>query len=294
MRSLTTWSLHGPSGETWDAARLASDLSAVLQQNGTSPDALVDDLVSARGYAATQVTPAACHVKAHPAMIRPDTLERIETIVAAQPSQMIVGRYYSDRWHIRLHVYKSEFLNFLNAAIEREQTAETDLIKWREISPAALQASATPALDKVMQLIRSCSSRPDGDMLAKIDALTDGRFLISRWHPDASVWQIEASGTGYTKGYVDLSRHRMIGTQPAYQYGCWLHDRYSEVMGRDEPVVADIDATVRATGLAPKRLTYRRVLSPITGGDGSRLLLSTSMHDAAIDLRSTVDERTPI
>lgn len=294
LRDGIAWKLLGPSGECWDAARVAQDIAAVFHQRDVSPDMMVDDLVSGRGYAATQTTPSACHVKVCPAMIRPATLELLESTVAQQRSQLIIGRYYFDRWHIRLHVCKTEFLEFLNAAVDREQSQETDVIRSRAISPLALTASATPTLAEVMQLIRSRDGRLDYEMLAIIAKLTKQRFLICRWHADAHIWQIEHSGTGYTKHYVDLARNRIVGTQPAFQYGCWLHERYLEVMDRNAPVVEDIDAMVRATGLAPKRLTYRRILSPITGIDGSRLLLSASMDDRSIDLGSATGIGAPI
>ena len=135
-----------------------------------------------------------------------------------------------------------------------------------------------------MQLIGSAGGKLNSDLIEKISLLTDRRFLVCSWQDERHVWRVERSGSGYGNSHLNLSYHQVLGNQPAYQYGCWAHDRYLEVMERARPVVEEVDALMFTPAAGYLRARHRRILAPMIDENGCTVMLSSSVRDNTIDL----------
>ncbi|MFY0615752.1 MAG: hypothetical protein JXQ99_29760 [Hyphomicrobiaceae bacterium] len=273
-----------PSGTVWDVDQLVTHHEASLAPIVTSDQALLEALVMDRGYAGLRISDRGCQVFINPSKMLRATLSALQSMVTEQSSNLIVSGCYREQWRYQIHVSKTDILDHITMLMEQEQ--RPDCLLSRELSPVSLSQSNTPQLGQVMELIRHAGGRMDMKLLTEISRLTQQRFLVCRWDHEGHLWRVEQSGSGYGEGHIDLSRHQVLGTQPAYRYGCWVHDRYLEVKAKAVPVVEDVDADVFTPGVGQRRMKYRRILAPMVDKNGSAVLLSTSVRDQTINLAS--------
>ena len=73
-----------------------------------------------------------------------------------------------------------------------------------------------------------------------------------------------------------------------YEFGRWSVQAYHRAASQDMPVLEDLDVIINLPGRPRSRVTYTRVILPISRSDGSRLLLGTSLIDPSVNLRSDV------
>lgn len=274
--------LIDPSGETWDVDQLATHQEAGHVPIIASDQRLLDALVIGKGYAGLRITGSACHVFVNPSKIRPATLSALLSAVSNQRSKLIISGSYLEQWRFKIQVSIADGLDHIKTLADLEQ--RTDCIRSRELSQAALYRSNTPELANAMELIGASGGKLDAEFIEKISRLTNRRFLVCSWQHERHVWRVERSGSGYGKSHLNLSHYQTLGNQPAYQYGCWAHDRYLEVMERATPVVEDVDALLFTPAIGRLRARHRRILAPMTDDNGCAVMLSTSVRDRTIDL----------
>jgi len=271
-----------PSGELWDAGELVAQQALCQFPITASAQRLIDDLVVSKGYAGFRGSDRACQVFVNPQRVRQATIDAVRALVNRQSAPLMISGCYGGGWDYRLHVSKMDGLDHIAARIE--QSHQSNCFHSRKISEANLARSGRGPLTDALDLVRDSGGRFDNAFLPKLAALTKRRFLICRWHPEGRLWRVEHSGAGYHSSHIDVAQHRTVSCQPSFEYGCWVHDRYVEIMMRVTPEVEDIDAMVTTPGVGERRMQYRRLLAPMTDAHGNALLLSTSVRDATIDL----------
>lgn len=284
LRGVILQVLIDTSGEGWNIDRLVA-----YQADGpvpilTSAETMTNDLVMYKGYAAVRTTEASCQVLFNPRIIRTETMKALKTAVAAQSSDLVFVGSYHETWDYALHASKSAALAYIEATVA--SVRRPDGLRSRDVSRTSLERSKFQQLTDVLDLVRARDGVLDTDLVAKLGDITD-RYVICRWQPETQVWRIENGGRGFAiSRHLDVSRYLPLAQQPSREYGCWLHDSYSEVHDRGEATVADIDALVRTPGVGQKRMRYRRLITPLRDAAGKAMILSTSVRDPSIDLGS--------
>ncbi len=283
MSSTIAQYIIDPSGENWDPEQLVG-----YQANGpvpiiTSANALTDGLVMHKGYASVRTTRTACQVLVNPFKIRRATFEALRMAVATQSSRLIITGCFTDSWDFKFHVSKADGLAYLEDAAKRVQ--RPDCFRFRAVVPIGLARPDFAPLNNALELIKAHNGRLDSEFLIKLALITDQRFMICSWQPEGQQWRVEHGGAGFSVSrHLDVSRHQTVSNQPSFEYGCWLHDRYCEVMMGGMPAIEDVDAHAMTPGVGSRRMQYRRLLAPMTDERGRCLLLTTSVRDSTIDL----------
>lgn len=230
-----------------------------------------------------RTTSAACQVLVNPFKIRRATFEVLRMAVATQSSQLIITGCYTDSWDFKFHVSKADGLAYLEDAAKRVQ--RPDYFRFRAVVPTGLASPDFAALNDTLELIKAHDGRLDSEFLIKLATITDKRFMICSWQSEGRLWRVEHGGAGFSVSrHLDVSRHQIVSNQPSFEYGCWLHDRYCEVMMRGTPAIEDVDAHTMTPGVGSRRMQYRRLLAPLSDERGRCLLLTTSVRDSTIDL----------
>lgn len=284
MRGTILQVLIDTSGEGWNVERLIEYQAAGPVPILTTADKMTRDLVMYKGYAAVRTTDGSCQVLFNPRIIRGETMKALKTAVGAQSSDLVFVGSYHETWAYALHASKAAALDHIAEVVARLR--RPDGLRSRSVSRAALQRSDFPRLRDAMDLVRERDGVFDTDLVTRLGEITD-RYVICRWQPEAQIWRIENGGRDFAASrHIDVSRHLPLAQQPSREYGCWLHDSYSEVNDRGEANVADIDALVRTPGVGQKRMRYRRLITPLRDPSGKAMILSTSVRDPSIDLGS--------
>ncbi len=247
----------------------------------------MDDLVANKGYASVRTSDSACQVQFNPQLIRQATYDVLFDTIAAQRSRLIIIGSYQDRWHFSMHASRIEGL--AQIAADREEAQQPDQMRARDVGPAALARSHFTPLQDAIDLIKTHDFEIDSEFLVKLAPIIDQRFMVCSWQPEGHVWRMEHGGSGFgASRHLNVTRHETVGHQPSFDYGCWLHDRYCEVMTADVLAVEDVDAVVTTTDAGRRRMRYRRLLAPLRDAHGNQLLLTTSVRDWSIDLGSDI------
>lgn len=270
-----------PSGTTWDVDQLATHHDASPASIFAPDHTLLEALVMDKGYAGLRITAAGCHVLFNPSKMLPATLTALRLTISNQSPNVIMSSCFQEQWSHKVHVSTTDILDYVTRLAEREQGP--DCLMYRELSQTALNRTNTPQLAQSMRLIVDAGAQLKPDLLAKLALLTQQRFVVCSWQSGGHLWRVERSGTGYGK-LLNLSPRQFVGNQPAYNYGCWVHDRYSQVMANADPVVDDVDAIVFIPGVGRRRLKYRRILAPMVDENGCDVILSMSVRDESVDL----------
>ena len=274
-----------PSGQVWDADQLVRQQATSQIPIVTTATALTDDLVASKGFASLRTSDAACQVLFNPRMIRQATYDALFDAIAVQNSRLIIIGSYQDRWHFSVHASRVDGL--AQIAADRNQAQRPDRMRARDVSPTALARSDCKPLQDAIDLIKAYDFEISSEFLVKLAPLVNQRFMVCSWQPEGHVWRMEHGGSGFgASRYLNVTRHETVGNQPSFEYGCWLHDRYCEVMLSGLPSVEDIDAVVTTEDAGRRRMRYRRLLAPLSDAHGNQLVLTTSVRDWSIDLGS--------
>ena len=183
-----------------------------------------------------RTTSTACQVLVNPEKIRLATYDALRVAINNQSSRLIISGCYQGDWDFNIHATKDDGL--ANIAAVWEQAQRPDCLRCREVTPTAMARPDTAKLTDALELIKAHDGRLDSEFLAKLGPLIDRRFMVCSWQPEAQLWRVEHGGSGFAVSrHLDVSRHQTIGNQPSFEYGCWLHDRYCEVMMRGTPAV---------------------------------------------------------
>jgi hypothetical protein len=92
----------------------------------------------------------------------------------------------------------------------------------------------------------------------------------------------------YDPTWARRARGVPLQEQPDYRYGSAAATAYKAALHGRHPVCEQVDAVVSKTRGANLRLRYTRLILPFEESDGRTRLLSTSLLDPTIDLRSAL------
>ena len=116
-----------------------------------------------------------------------------------------------------------------------------------------------------------------------------GRFALLAPQSDGHTLIIQDWGYGfhsYDDRWLAIARGLRFEDQPDYRYGCAAAGAYRGVLRSGQPVLEDIDAVVNKPRHGRQRVQYTRLILPIRTPRGETRLLSASLMDPTIDLRS--------
>ena len=131
------------------------------------------------------------------------------------------------------------------------------------------------------QLISLCSARDplEGSTIRPFLArVFKSRFLILQSDTDAGRLTLTEAGTGYP-GLDDGWRQRAVGAPFGHfddpRYSSFVVEAYQEARQAAEPILEEIDATMRIGAKPPAVVSYDRLLVPIKTTRGQALLSAT-------------------
>ncbi|MGI9478805.1 MAG: hypothetical protein ACR2PI_19040 [Hyphomicrobiaceae bacterium] len=138
---------------------------------------------------------------------------------------------------------------------------------------------------------RSGEFKPSSDE-ARLSDSTNGRYFVVNRAGNASGLKFSHAGPGW-HAFGDGWGARMVGRDVAHQpdlnYGKWCAQCFRHAIEIEQPQITFNDVLVRVPrNSTQKRIRYQRLTLPITAPSGTRRLLSATLLDNRIDLRSEI------
>jgi hypothetical protein len=147
--------------------------------------------------------------------------------------------------------------------------------------------------DALGDLMRLWSSGADivkeGRLNEDAQRFLRGRFALLQVQSDHHTLLIKDWGRAYgsfDERWVQISKGLRFEDQPDYRYASAAVGGYHEAARLRRPVLDDVDALIQRPRSGRARIRYRRLIVPTSSPTGSLFLLSTSLEDRRVDLRS--------
>lgn len=224
--------------------------------------------------------------------LRPDTVSSAALIGAAlllgdlRPGRSAIALWQDGGWRYRLLGHWRNAINFVSG-LERRPASVAARVKVRRCALEGMPAR-TP-LSQLLQHWGSYRRVLDNAFWRDFagNRLAD-RYVLLRPARDRGELLIEQLGAGYpySKSYRSMARGLRFVDQPDVWYARAISESYREAATSGMPVVDEIDAVIEWPHLGKTETRYRRLIVPLDDGAGNQLLLSTSMYDPSIRLRS--------
>lgn len=150
------------------------------------------------------------------------------------------------------------------------------------IGVAAADASAG-----ILDAWRAARGAKDQRLMEAIANASCGRYLEVVPQHGASRLIVDGIGNGYALyggGWRSLAIGGRFEDMPDYEYAQWAARGYRDVFRAGEPIVEDITAAIRLPRSGRLRLTYRRVILPIGGGEHPLRLLGATLSQRVMHL----------
>lgn len=241
-----------------------------------------------RGSAVVAAGEAALKIELCPVHIRECTLSALMYWLADQRIERVVLAIFDGAWaHEVLPTRRLAQRRIIGLVSAARCNREGRLLS-RPADFASL-AQGHP----MRALLAECDAGLDKSRVADIlrNGLRD-RFTAVQVRGSGELVVVDM-GDGYG-GYQAVQRKSLINArvedQPDYDYGRWVANGYRQVIDRGKPVLEDVDAIVAWPQGPPVRHRYKRLVIPAGRGDEA-WLLSASLEDIAIDLRSDAERR---
>ena len=152
------------------------------------------------------------------------------------------------------------------------------------------QVPRDSSLAELMACWASGTTTFDAERLSPVfHNILRGRFALLAPQSDGHTLIIQDWGYGfhsYDDRWLAIARGLRFEDQPDYRYGCAAAGAYRGVLRTGQPVLEDVDAIMSRPRRGRQRIQYTRLILPIRTLRGETRLLSTSLMDPTIDLRS--------
>lgn len=168
----------------------------------------------------------------------------------------------------------------MGLAMAAQSTRQRDFEAHRH-APSAVAKDA--AFARVQAAWRAARGVKDRGLIEAVTEASCGRTLEVVPQQGASRLVLDAVGTGYNlygRGWKSVAVGGRFEDMPDYEYAQWAAQGYREAFRAGEPIFEDITAAIRLPRSGRFRLTYRRVILPIGGGEHPDLLLGATLNQS--------------
>mgnify|MGYP005849731117 CR=1 FL=1 len=207
-------------------------------------------------------------------------------------ARMLVSTYTLAGWTHALHGSTLAAYRAITAemrAADRDGNFDHDVLS--RPAPISMLPEGNP-LRTAFEYWRSVGGEWGGDgRLSQLGQILSNRYVLFEMRAGGE-FVVREFGDGLPDCAVDWLRWAIgqrVQDQPDKQYGWSCALAYEASIQRGEPALQDVDAYVQWLKRERQRRRYKRLLLPfVTGSSVPSYLLSASVEDPSIDLRSAV------
>ena len=203
------------------------------------------------------------------------------------PRQRTMLSALADEWQYSL--FRSPFEVAL-ALVAQLQLREADQSSFLRRPQRVDDLREKSAFAHLMRAWADANSVFDREQLATVaHRILRGRFVLLEPQQDGRTLIIEDWGHAYgsfDRRWLAMSRGLRFEDQPDYRYAQAAVGAYHEVLRSGQPLLDEVDAIISRPRYCRTRIQYRRLILPIRAPTGEMRLLSTSLTDPNVDLRS--------
>lgn len=274
-----------PSGMVWKLNEASAWVQDSTYPGPSSPQELTESLVVGRGYIGLIVRGDSAQVFFNRHLMRYAPLEAAIYKLQRNVGGIVISAGYGQgQWDVRLHPTCQDAIGYILLLAERHRNQPRDRFDLESLDRFALKRSNTPALAKVVDIVRSHDWEVQDDVLAKLSRMVRHRFMVCEKTPAVPRWSIRQIGGGYNYLNTDLLGSPYISDHSHRGFGRWAEGQYDRVWATGEPAADNVDITLSMGRGHLRRNRYRRVLIPLQSSGGRQLLLNASIYDSSINL----------
>jgi hypothetical protein len=270
----------------WPFFSLAESLRSVQAGEKLARYAVVN-----LGFVHFQFRPSGLIINLRPELVLARTITNAIYFLSDLPSQRTVLTCLETSWEHRVCRGRAEAVKRLNGILQRRE-AKT---RTPNFLSRAIDTERMSARNPFAQLVRFWSNHQTSFDQERIDKILrgplQGRYLVVAPAPERGALIMQHWGDrlgSYDPTWARRARGVPLHEQPDYRYGSAAATAYKAALHSRHPVCEQVDAVVSKTRGANLRLRYMRLILPFEESDGRMRLLSTSLLDPTIDLRSAL------
>ena len=256
-----------------------------------SDDVLAQFLVRNLGFICYRASDDSCAIRLSLSRLQFKSYAALCSLIDERKPRRISVSWFDGRWH-------SEICREGRGALDKILRLSTNVrsssdIKYLNMARSPQSLCEGNPLHQLLGVWREKSGHLDIDRHSAVlmDRLC-GKFVLV--HRDASTSKLVFSRIGaglemYHKGWARNLIGAPIDHQPDVRYAQSVANCWREAMLLNEPVLKDVDAIVNDPVIGRTyRANYTRLTLPIEATSGSTHLLSASVTDRTINLRTKV------
>ena len=267
------------------------EVSAFARRLGPLPPDvdLVSYAVETMGFVWLDKGGSGCKVRLRPASIAPETEAALYfALLEGAATRVLVSWARGNGVDHNLYPTVRDAVSAISRAINSERRQRPRRFSQRSTGLGGL--SGYPSLQRLLEHYRVSNGISDHTALQDLlPTMAEARYLLVERRTNGDVLLIRDVGSGYSafdKKWSTRSHGLRLEEQPDAEYGCWLATNYLAAMRECSPRSDEVDATIYHPRLGRRRFTYRRLMLPYAARGDRQFLLSASMPDPSVDLRS--------
>lgn len=278
-------------GTVWNSR--SAELRSELQCIGAGFD-FIDYAIKNLGFVGvSRRGSSAATIRLRPQTVAPMAFARlIHWLSEERFARMLVSTYTLGGWQHSLHGSTLAAYRAITAAMrgaDRDGNFDSDVLS--RPTDISLLPEGNP-LREAFELWRSVSGEWQGEArLAQLGKILSNRYVLFELRVGGE-FVVREFGGGLPDCAVAWLRWAIgqrVQDQPDKQYGWSCALAYEASVQRGEPALQDVDAYVQWWQRERERRRYKRLLLPFSAGSSPpAYLLSASVEDTSIDLRSAV------
>jgi hypothetical protein len=259
----------------------ASELKAHLR-SGLNAKQLGAYAVLNLGYVALEEQATKLHVRLRPRAVSSVTLAALLYWLGDRGQDRTVVSHFESAWHHEVVGRASLLQRIADLVIDPRALRQGEFYRKR------LQG-ADGALGWLVSSWRREAAAPFSERYREIlnNGLA-GRYMLIRrpqWSRRLEICDVGRGFLVYDDDWLANAIGRRFEDQPDHLYGRWAAEAYYEASSTGQAVVDDVDALIDRPKQGKARVQYRRIILPLTTGNGDQLLLCASLLDNSIVLR---------
>jgi hypothetical protein len=281
-----------------DKGDLWGNASIQLRQSfgpSSSDDDLASYLVKNLGFIAVNVYDRSCQIRVRPSIVAPPSVNALIYWLSGRKFDRLLTSYFEDDWRIELHGAVDLVAQRLLQAMNKQQLVRPGDFVSKRIPLDQLPNSNVFASLLTHWPMLSSSVHQDG-IRTLLHQLTHGRYFLVRESEPGGQVVFQDVGSEFAtldKEWLSSARGMPVEHQSDPAYGCWIEQRYRQVLAKPEIITESVDAIVSTRRFGRYRIRYNRIILPAEGPDGKKWLLCSSELDHGIDHRIQPSEELP-
>lgn len=249
------------------------------------------------GFVALQPSNRAVHVRLRPTHVSPVAFAGLMYWLADQrPERVMLATLDGDVWQHQMMGNAEMAAARIAQIVRRAQDMVEDLFLAKRRSLDELpEDHPMRQLYEARAELQEAVLRHDIAGAAKLMAThVGGRHSISHATPDLRRIVLAAVGDGFD-AEPRYWLQRVVGCRlddlPDARYGAWAAMSYAEAIREGGTQLHDVDIMIEWPGEGRRRYRSKRLLMPMKDADGRHVVLSSTLTDASIDLRSATGNK---